>query len=59
MLDLDLEDFGVYDPEIGYFINHYTHCGTEWEDVWSSKCNDRCPVCNAEIEPYASDDITF
>ena len=37
--------------------NHYLcPCGTEWEDVWSCGCNDRCPNCNKEIEPYASDD---
>jgi hypothetical protein len=40
------------------FRNHYRHCGQEWEDVWSCECNDRCPVCNKEIEPYASDDLT-
>lgn len=54
MKNLELED-----KEIGYFINHYNHCLTEWEDIWSSMCNDRCPVCNKEIGPYASDDITF
>ena len=26
-------------------------CGTEWEDVWCADCNDKCPTCNAEIEP--------
>jgi hypothetical protein len=40
-----------------WFINHYRHCGQEWEDRWSSACNDRCPVCNAEIEPYESEEI--
>lgn len=44
------------------FLNHYRHddCpvdpGVEWEDRWSCACNDRCPACNAEIEPYQSDD---
>lgn len=34
------------------FRMFYSHCGTEWEDTWSCACNDRCPVCNREIEPY-------
>jgi len=37
--------------------NKYRHCGQEWEDVWDYACNDRCPVCNAEIEPYCSEEI--
>lgn len=37
------------------FRNYYRHCGEEWEDVWSCACNDECPVCKAEIEPYQSD----
>ena len=32
--------------------------GTEWQDEWSCMCDDRCPVCNAEIEPYESEDLT-
>ena len=34
------------------FRNFYRHCGVEWDDVWDCTCNDRCPVCNCEIEPY-------
>lgn len=33
-------------------------CGAEWSDEWDCMCNDRCPRCNAEIEPYESDDIS-
>lgn len=40
-----------------YFLNRYKHCNVEWEDEWSCMCNDRCPVCNAEIEPYESIEI--
>jgi hypothetical protein len=39
------------------FINYY-HCpddGTEWTMVWSCTCDDRCPVCNHEIEPFRSE----
>lgn len=32
-------------------------CATKWQDEWDSKCNDRCPACNAEVEPYKSVDI--
>ncbi len=39
------------------FRNYYRHCGKEWDDEWDSTCNDRCPECNAEIEPYESEDI--
>jgi hypothetical protein len=44
------------------FINHYRHedCevqpGVEWEDQHSCMCNDRCPACGKEIEPYCSDE---
>ena len=34
------------------FEIHYEHCGEEWTDYWSCACNDRCPKCNREIEPY-------
>lgn len=40
------------------YLNHYQcPCGEEWEDSWSCMCNDRCPSCNKEIEPYASEDL--
>ena len=39
------------------FLNYYRHCDTQWTDTWSCQCNDECPVCGAEIEPYHSDDI--
>ncbi|NOV30743.1 hypothetical protein [Methylomonas sp. ZR1] len=38
------------------YLNHYRcpYCQTEWEDEWDCACNDRCPHCNKEIEPYES-----
>ena len=41
------------------FCNFYrcSECGTEWQDDWSCTCNDRCPECNTETEPYKSEDI--
>jgi hypothetical protein len=26
--------------------------GIEWEDEWECACNDHCPACDREIEPY-------
>ena len=41
------------------YINYYQcpDCNALWEDIWTSMCNDRCPECNKEIEPYASKDL--
>jgi len=39
------------------YLNKYRHCEQEWEDKWDCMCNDECPVCGAEIEPYESEDI--
>lgn len=38
------------------YLNQYRcpYCQTEWEDVWDCACNDRCPDCNKEIEPFES-----
>lgn len=38
------------------YLNQYRcpYCQTEWEDMWDCGCNDRCPDCNKEIEPYES-----
>ncbi|OGT89710.1 MAG: hypothetical protein A2286_04085 [Gammaproteobacteria bacterium RIFOXYA12_FULL_61_12] len=33
------------------FTMTYEHCGQIWHEAWTSACNDRCPVCNKEIEP--------
>jgi hypothetical protein len=43
------------------FLNRYV-CpgdGAAWEDQWSCTCNDRCPVCNKEIEPGESVDLAY
>ena len=34
------------------FENYFYHCGNSWIDIWSCACNDECPVCEQEIEPY-------
>jgi hypothetical protein len=56
--ELDAEVLGVVCRE-PQFTNHY-RCpddGAEWTMVWSCACNDRCPTCNHEIEPFRSDDV--
>lgn len=37
---------------------HCPLCDTEWSDEWSCMCNDKCPNCNAEIEPFESVDLS-
>jgi hypothetical protein len=39
------------------FLMRYRHCGQTWAQSWSSIVNDKCPVCNAEIEPYDTEDL--
>jgi hypothetical protein len=41
------------------FINYYC-CpddGAQWTMVWDCMCDDRCPTCRHEIEPYKSEDL--
>ena len=45
------------EPEFKQYTNFYRHCGTEWQDVWSCGCDDQCPVCGHDIEPYKSMEI--
>lgn len=38
-------------------LNYYKcPCGEEWQDHWDCACNDKCPKCNKEIEPYESEE---
>ncbi len=36
-----------------------SRCGTTWTDEWSCACNDRCPSCRTETEPYDDEDLTY
>lgn len=29
----------------------------QWHCNWSCCCNDRCPTCNHEVEPYRSEEL--
>lgn len=46
------------EPELA-LRNHYRcpECDTEWEDIHSCACDDRCPKCNVPVTPYDSEDI--
>jgi hypothetical protein len=43
-----------------WFIKYYRHkrCCAAWTDEWSCACDDECPRCGAEIEPYGWDDLS-
>ena len=38
-------------------INHYfcESCDLLWQDIWECECNDDCPQCKIETEPYESE----
>jgi Protein of unknown function (DUF3768) len=43
---------------MSWFRKHRTcPCGTDWWDEWECLCNDRCPACNAKIEPDEHEEI--
>ena len=42
--------------EVDTLLNYYEHCDVEWQDYWSSACDDECPICGAPITPYKSID---
>lgn len=63
MLDADgpqLNAVPVYEwqPEVvedePLYLNEYKHCGEVWEDQWSCACDDECPICGHDIEPFRS-----
>jgi transcription initiation factor IIE alpha subunit len=42
-----------------WYVNHYhcDDCEVSWDDEHDCMCNDKCPECNAEIEPYESHQV--
>jgi len=40
------------------YTNFYkcSECGHTWSDEWPHVCNDNCPSCGIEIEPWLSED---
>jgi DNA-directed RNA polymerase subunit RPC12/RpoP len=59
LIDQSLEIEESHDEEKNKYTNFYkcSECGEKWQDVSPYKNNDRCPKCDAEIEPYKSEDI--
>ncbi len=52
--------FRVRKPRRKRMFRNYYCCPYDraaWINEWSCMCNDRCPMCRAEIEPYDSEDI--
>lgn len=45
---------------MAWFLKYYRHdeCRIAWSDEWSCACDDKCPKCRAEIEPYDWDDLS-
>lgn len=35
------------------YTRYFCHCGVQWQEDWDCACNDECPVCKHEIEPYS------
>lgn len=49
----------ISDEDENTMINYYecNDCNQSWEDTHSCACNDKCPSCNKEIEPFTSEYI--
>jgi len=45
------------DPLFENFYRCEACGGREWRDYWQHQCNDRCPVCQRETEPYKSFEV--
>ena len=51
---------GADNQEESILFRNYYCCPYDratWRDDWCCACNDRCPICRAEIEPYHSEEI--
>jgi hypothetical protein len=46
---------------MAWYLKYYecSECGTKWTNEWSCACNDRCPNCRAETEPYDDEDLSY
>jgi hypothetical protein len=38
-------------------LNFYSCCGLVWVDLWDCECDDKCPDCGHEIEPFESQEV--
>ena len=58
--DLPTPNLNVEEPRQELLFRNYFRCpydAATWIDEWVCMCNDKCPICGAEIEPYDSVDI--
>ena len=55
--DFIVESSAKFEDGKSWFRNFYRHCEVSWDDEWSCTCNDKCPECGAEIEPYESESL--
>jgi hypothetical protein len=58
-LDIDINSAGIDMIIEKHFNNFYKcdNCNTHWISKWSCQCNDRCPDCGVEIEPFESREV--
>ena len=58
-LNIDSAGIDLVIGEYSQFMNYYkcSECEEEWKDKWNCMCNDHCPNCHAEIEPYKSEEV--
>jgi hypothetical protein len=57
-MNVDGSSSGSLPDNVILWTNHYCcPCGEQWEDQWDCQCNDRCPACNKEIEPFSSIEV--
>jgi DNA-directed RNA polymerase subunit RPC12/RpoP len=47
------------DHNLRVFRNEYRcdDCNEEWEDTWSSACDDECPKCGTATSPHESNEV--
>ena len=50
---------GDHDLKEYLYKNQYRceDCALEWEDVWDSACDDKCPECETAHTPFESEEI--
>jgi len=56
MIEADSRNVSTVEKVEVLYRNFYecSECGSVWTDEWDCMCNDRCPKCCCEIEPYDS-----
>jgi hypothetical protein len=55
--DFIVESSAEFEDGKSRFRNFYRHCEVSWDDEWSCTCNDECPECGVEVEPFESESL--